>query len=207
MSGTDLKSVIAKNITELRKSAGLTQAELAFQLNYTDKAISKWERAESMPDITVLKGMADLFSVPLGYLLEAEHIKPERTVKAASRSRTRNHIVIALLSASFVFFVATMLYVISGLFFLSICSPLWMIYIYAIPIALTVLLVFGAIWGTRHGILAIISMMIWAILLAIYLSFHTPNIWLVFIIGIPAQIIVILVGTMKFSRFVLPRRK
>ena len=123
MSDTDLKSVIAKNITELRKSAGLTQAELAFQLNYTDKAISKWERAESIPDITVLKGMADLFHVPLGYLLDAEHAKPERAIKAASRHRTRNHIVIALLSASFVFFVATVLYVISGLFFLSICTP------------------------------------------------------------------------------------
>jgi len=207
MADSDLRSVIAKNITDLRKSTGLTQAELALQLNYTDKAISKWERAESMPDVTVLKGMADLFNVPISYLLEAEHSQPERVVKSVSRHKTRNHIIIALLSAASVYFIVTVLYVISGLLFIAICNPSWMLYIYSTPIALTVLLIFNAIWGGRHGNLIIISLMIWALLLAIYLSFHTPNIWLVFIIGIPAQIIVILVGTMKFSRFVLPRRK
>jgi transcriptional regulator with XRE-family HTH domain len=207
MADSDLRSVIAKNITDLRKSMGLTQAELALQLNYTDKAISKWERAESMPDVTVLKGMADLFNVPINYLLEAEHSQSERAVKTASRHRTRNRIIIALLSAACVYFIVTVLYVVSGLISIAICNPSWMLYIYSTPIALTVLLVFNAIWGKRRGNLIIISMMIWSILLAVYLSFHTPNIWLVFIIGIPAQIIVILVGTMKFSRFILPRRK
>jgi transcriptional regulator with XRE-family HTH domain len=105
MADSDLRSVIAKNITDQRKSMGLTQAELALQLNYTDKAISKWERAESMPDVTVLKGMADLYNVPINYLLETEHSQSERAVKAASRHRTRNRIIIALLSAACVYFL------------------------------------------------------------------------------------------------------
>ncbi len=207
MADTDLKSVIAKNISVLRKSLGLTQADLAHQLNYTDKAISKWERAESMPDITVIKDMADLFHVPISYMLEPEHTKSANAIKSASRHRIRNRIIIALLSAAGVFFVSTVLYVFSGLFSFSIVTPNWLIYVYSIPLGLTVLLVFNAIWGKRLGNLILISLMIWSTLLAIYLSFHTPNIWLVFIIGIPAQIIVMLAGTMKLSRFVIPRLK
>jgi len=207
MADTDLRSVIAKNISDLRRSFGMTQAELAYQLNYTDKAISKWERAESMPDIAVIKDMADLFHVPVSYLLETEHPNPVSTIKSASRHRTRNQIIIALLSAAGVYFVTTMLYVLSGLLSFSIVTPNWLIYIYSIPLALTVLLVFNAVWGKRLGNLILISLMIWSILLAIYLSFNTPNIWLVFIIGIPAQIIVILVGTMKFSRLLVSRRR
>ena len=59
----DFKRIIANNITELRRSVPLTQAELAEKLNYSDKAVSKWERGESIPDVIVLKQIADLFGV------------------------------------------------------------------------------------------------------------------------------------------------
>ena len=57
---TDLKPIIAKNITELRRGAGMTQIELAGKLNYSDKAVSKWEHGDSTPDINILRdGLAD----------------------------------------------------------------------------------------------------------------------------------------------------
>ena len=94
----DLKSIIAKNIVTLRQSAKMTQSDLAEQLNYSDKAISKWERAESMPDITVLKAIADLFSVPLDYLVQEAHndITPTPVEQAPTPSKRRNHWVITL---------------------------------------------------------------------------------------------------------------
>lgn len=70
----DVKSIIAKNITELRLLNNLTQMELAEKLNYSDKTISKWERAESSPDISVLVEMAKLFGVTLDYLAGVENI-------------------------------------------------------------------------------------------------------------------------------------
>ena len=66
---TDLRAVIAKNICDLRTEAGMTQAKLAEVLNYSDKAVSKWERAEAIPDVTVIKAIADYFGVSLDYLL------------------------------------------------------------------------------------------------------------------------------------------
>ena len=65
-----LKNRIGRNIASYRKQARLTQAGLAEKLNYSDKAVSKWERAESIPDITVLKAIADMFEVPLDYLVQ-----------------------------------------------------------------------------------------------------------------------------------------
>ena len=69
----DLKLIVAANITDLRKKNNITQAELAQRLNYTDKAVSKWERGESLPDVAVLKQIADIFSVKIDYLVTAEH--------------------------------------------------------------------------------------------------------------------------------------
>ena len=71
-----LKAVIAKNIAELRKEHGMTQQDLANELNYTDKAISKWERGESVPDILILKQISDMFGVQVDYLLKADHVAP-----------------------------------------------------------------------------------------------------------------------------------
>jgi transcriptional regulator with XRE-family HTH domain len=211
MADLDLKSIIAKNITGLRKSMNWTQAELAQKLNYTDKAISKWERAESTPDVTVLKSMADLFQVPVNYLFEDGHPKERIHLSTIIRQlKKRSHIIIALVSAAGIFFIATLLYVISGLFSVTVCQPSWMLYVYAIPLSMIVLLVFNSIWGKKKVNLIIISALIWTILLSIYLSYQAPNTWLVFIIGIPAQIIVLLLApikTIKLSMFVKPKAK
>ena len=65
----NLKHLIALNIAALRRAQGMTQITLAEKLHYSDKAISKWERGESLPDISVLKEIADLFGVTVDYLL------------------------------------------------------------------------------------------------------------------------------------------
>ena len=51
----DIKDIVAVNLTNLRKANKITQLELAEKLNYSDKAISKWERGESLPDVVTLK--------------------------------------------------------------------------------------------------------------------------------------------------------
>ncbi len=201
----DIKTVIARNITALRKSKSWTQAELAHRINYTDKAVSKWERAESTPDVTVLKSMAEIFQVPIQYLFENEHQNDAKHVHAASAQlQNRNRIIIALVSAAAVFLIASVLFVSSSFLNFSICHPSWMLYIFAIPPALTVLLVFNSIWGKRRVNLLIISLLIWSVLLAIYLSFDAPDMWMVFIIGIPAQIIVFLIAPIRRIKYHKP---
>ena len=76
----NLRAIIAANIAELRKSRSMTQQDLAARLNYTDKAISKWERGESVPDIIVLKQIADMFGVTVDYLLCETHDEPVQII-------------------------------------------------------------------------------------------------------------------------------
>ena len=80
MSREDILENIAANITSLRRREGMTQAALAEKLGYSDKSISKWERADGTPDIVCLKRIADLFGVSVDYLLcgERKSIVSER---------------------------------------------------------------------------------------------------------------------------------
>ena len=63
MNEETLRKNISQKITFYRKAAGLTQLELAEKLNYSDKSVSKWERGDGLPDITVLSNMAELFGI------------------------------------------------------------------------------------------------------------------------------------------------
>ena len=64
-------------IKELRKEKQLTQKELGEKLNITDKAISKWERGLSFPDIAVLKDLAEFFEIDISELLNGERGKKQ----------------------------------------------------------------------------------------------------------------------------------
>ena len=67
----DVKKV-ADAISNLRKQKGLTQKQLAQQFRISDKSVSKWERAETMPDISLLPEIAAFFGISVDELLEGK---------------------------------------------------------------------------------------------------------------------------------------
>ena len=66
------------------------------------------------------------------------------------------------------------------------------LFIYAAPITAVVALVFNSIWFNRRWNFAIISFLIWSVLGALFMTFYEYKIWKLFLIGIPAQLIVLL---------------
>lgn len=191
----ELKLIIARNIADLRKNNRMTQAEFAEKLNYSDKAISKWERGESIPDISTLKIIAEMFGVTVDYLLEEDHTKADAFMETVRRDVSRNHMIITFLSFTLVWLIATVVFVAIS-YLPSVTAP-WHAYIYAIPVSLIVLLVFNCIWGRRFWRFVLVSSLIWAILLAIFIVGFGCVSWTVFLIGIPAQIIVLLWSRIK----------
>jgi len=194
----DLKTVIASNIAELRVAKGWTQIDLAQKLNYSDKAVSKWERGESVPDITVLKQIADLFSVSVDYLLESEHpvSLPEREYEGI---RKNNHPFIMGISIILVWLVATLLFVVLDSAVPDIRRH-WFAFIYAVPATFIVWLVFNSIWFKRRLNFFIVSLLMWSVLGSLYLGLlPLSNIWLLFVLGIPGQIIIILWSRLKYK--------
>ena len=180
----DIKNIIAANMVSLRKERGFSQAEIAERFGYSDKAVSKWERGESMPDIYVLKQIADFYDVTVDYLLHKEH-------EAGEKKSRINKKVIIWLSVCLVWLIATTLFVgLTSADFLG--GREWMTFMYAVPVSLVVLLVMNSIFGMKKLNYLIVSLLIWSLLLCIYLSFLKGNHWLIFIIGVPSQIIVLL---------------
>ncbi len=198
----DLKKIIAKNIIDLRKRDSMTQAELAERLNYSDKAVSKWERGESVPDVAVLKNIADIFAVRIDYLVTAEHNDPSMELPRISRRRARNHKLILGMCIMLVWLIATFIFVLLQSILPS-ATRQWMAFVFAVPVTFVVWLVFNSIWFDPKRNFFIISALVWSVLGVIYLSlllFASYNAWLLFFIGIPAQIIVILWSGIRLSR-------
>lgn len=194
----ELKQIIAENITLLRKEAGFTQADLAEKLNYTDKAVSKWERGESMPDIAVLKSIAELFGVSVDYLLAEEHEKTELIPEPTKKRRAGNHTAITFMSILIVWLVATFTFVMFDL-----VNPgfkvHWLSFAYAVPASMIVWLVFNSIWFNRRRNFLIVSLLMWTSLASLYLSLLPLgfNIWQIFFLGIPGQAIIYLWSRIK----------
>lgn len=198
----DLKLIVARNITELRKKNNLTQAELADKLNYSDKAVSKWERGESIPDVAVLKSIADIFSVRIDYLVTAEHTDPSLELPRQSKRLTRNHTLILGMCIMLVWLIATFVFVLLQSI-LPWGTHQWTAFLYAVPVSFIVWLVFNSIWFSKKRNFAIISALVWSILAVVYITlllYTSYNAWLLFFIGVPAQIIVILWSGIRLSR-------
>lgn len=181
----ELKYTIAQNILRCRTTLGITQLELAEKLNYSDKSISKWERGVAIPDVIVLKQMADLFGVKVDDLL-TEHednklIKPE--------PKKVNRLLISLLACGLVWLVATLVNVVLLLFRVE---GAWKVFVYALPATMIVVIVFSSIWGKKWCTCIAVSIFIWTALLCIYITFLGTRAWLWFLIGIPLQILTLL---------------
>ena len=109
----ELKDIVARNLTACRKAAGLTQLQLAEKLNYSDKAVSKWERGESLPDVYVLCELAKLYGVTLDYLV-TEHADKKPALYGREKRRTR--ILVVAMSCLLVWFIATLVFAMLYLF-------------------------------------------------------------------------------------------
>ena len=202
MNDEKLKAQLGANIVTYRKRSGLTQAKLAERLNYSDKAVSKWERGESMPDVLTLVQLAELLEITTDELLRDPNEIPEHTEGpiehamevAVERTlkRKANKRVILCLSSLLVWFVALLVFVIVS----SLDIPRsWIAFLYAIPADAIVQLSLRSAWKDFRWNKTLISILMWGGLLSLYASlklFVHVDIWKLFLLGIPGQLAVLL---------------
>ncbi len=192
----ELKAVLAENIIALRAKAGLTQVELGEMLNYSDKSISKWERGESIPDAYVLKQMSGIFGVTVDYLL-SPHEEGEE-LPAALRALAKNHSrqVVTAIAAMGIWTIAVLAFVV-----VWICGSMeWLIFAYAVPVTLVTLLALNSAWHIRRMNIYLVSLLIWSVIAVIYLTFWRFNWWQLFLLGVPAEVVVILSFRVRLNK-------
>ena len=188
----DVKSNLASNLVKYRKAVNLTQAELAERLNYSDKAVSKWERGESVPDLAVLKQLADFYGVKIDTLLDTPKPEP-KTYLNISRKR----FIISAIAALSVWLIAVIAYAFIEIIFPSFSGKTWLAFIIATPITLMILSILTSVWGNNFWNMMFHSFLTWTTITAIYLilinALISPpaTLWLIFLTGLPAQGIII----------------
>lgn len=196
----NLKQIIAKNIAELRKENKMTQMELAEKLKYSDKAISKWERGESMPDVAVLVEIADIFSVTLDYLVREEHSEresiseDERKLKEATKKALlKSRKAITGIGIQMVWLIAVIVFIPLALF-VDFENAKWLPFLYAMPVSAIVWLVFNSIWFNTRRNFFIVSVLMWSILVAVHLTvlIFGTQLHYIYLLGLPGQLIIIL---------------
>ena len=189
----DLKYTTASNIINLRQKAGMTQSELAGLINYSDKSVSKWERAEAVPDAYVLKKMSEIFGVTVDYLL-SPHDGWDQDPR--QKKPLYSNQVIILLSVTGVWMLALILFITLWL----LGNLVWIIFIYAILFSMLVLLVLNSVLEQgRHNYL-IIGALVLSIVASLYFSFlyfGKQNYWQLFLLLAPAWIVVYLASRLR----------
>lgn len=195
----ELSNLLASNLVYYRKSAGLTQLEVAEKFNYSDKAISKWERGESAPDVFVLNALADFYGISLSDFFSVK----KKIYRSAS---WKKHTIITLLSFSIVWLVAAIIFVFGELLqWDPQNNNMWMVWIFATVPASIVLTVFAAIWGNRTSLIVSVSLITWSVATSLFVPFYVYNLftnaYLIFIIAAPFQVMVVLWYFLKIPEF------
>ena len=195
----DIKATVAQNIASHRRAMGLTQLDLAERLNYSDKAISKWERGESLPDLSTLLALSDLFGVTLDSLVRKGE-KADPVAVDCRPSRKSNKPAILLLSILLVWSIAVAIFVV-----LSLAPSLtneWLCFVAAAPASTVVWLVLNTLWFRRSVNYPIISLLLWSLLAFAHLLLFCLGyrFWMIYLLGIPGQLSILVWSRMRFGK-------
>ena len=204
MNNEELKLTVGAGIARLRRERGLTQAELAERINYSDKAVSKWERAESTPDVLTLITLAEVLGTDLNTLTGLPAVSqpepvpapaaeaPAMPEKPAKKRYTADKGVIQKLSSILVWVVALFLYMVLDAFGVQ---NLWLLFVVAVPANAIVLLSLRSAWKLYGWNRFLISVIMWGFLLVIYLLLLLTakvNVWKILPMGLLGQAAIIL---------------
>ncbi len=192
MDEIELNKIIAHNLCILRKKSGLTQLQLAEKINYSDKAVSKWEKGDCLPSIYVLMTVADFYGVTLQEIVsEDKGVEPKKGKKDIKT-------MVSLLSWATVWLVATIVFVM--LRYISPVERAWLSFIIAIPASFLVCTIFSLVWKWRLPTAIFSSFFVWTLIMAISLMLSSSQIWLVYLIGIPLQFIIIFSTVLSYIK-------
>ncbi|MDR3209026.1 MAG: helix-turn-helix domain-containing protein [Oscillospiraceae bacterium] len=184
----NLQQRIASNLQYYRKLAGYTQSALAERINYSDKSVSKWERAGGYPDIYVLVMLAELYGVTVNDLISES--KPLLPPDPGFREKSRY--VMCFQYIVLVWLVATAAFTVLMVFF-SGAPYAWYVFVLALPLSSAVSIVFAMLWWGRLARFLTISAMAWSLAVCVYLMLMTFSFaYLFFIVCGVTQLLVLL---------------
>lgn len=187
----EIKDIIANNLISLRKSHGLTQNELAEKLAYSDNMVSRWERAEIIPNIETLQKISEFYNVPLTSLITENSSNEKRS---ADKFQDIKKFSIILLMVTTLWCILTIAFVLANS---VLHKNIWKIFVLGVPLSCLILLLFNGSWNKYIYRFIVTSVLIWSLLAFFYLYFLTYNMFFIFLIGVPAELSLVIWAFIK----------
>ena len=189
-----IKELVPQNLVALRKQKNLTQIELAEKINYSDKAISRWEKGEVMPNYEILEQLAEIYQVPFTYFFEEHELESNKT----NNQKETNIYIAAILSMILVVWTVVVL----AFFIIKNLTNVYyfMLFVWAAPLTILAIKFGLARWFKDRFYIITSSLLFWTTLLAIYFQLFKLNLWSIFLLGIPVQLTIILIDFIKKIR-------
>lgn len=187
----DIKEIISDNLIKLRKAHNLTQNELADQLSYSDNMVSRWERGEITPNVETLQKISEFYKIPLSSLLEEN--APEKEKKLDKFQDIKKFSIILLMITTLWCIITIAFVLVNSILNLII----WKLFVLGVPLSCLILLLFNGTWNKTLYRFIVISVLIWSLLAYVYLYFLTYNMYFIFLVGIPAELSLVIWAFIK----------
>ena len=191
----DVRPIISKNLTMLRKEKGLTQAELAEKLNYSDKAISRWENGDTLPDVNMLYELCEFYGITLNDLISEDCQSKKEAKKEYTKEMNTYKIWRSILSVSIVWLLVTLIFTYS--LAISGSTKLWILFVWAVPVSIIAFYVYGKSFLNSFSRFILSSCVMWTIIASMFVSLFPHVFWQLFLIGVPVEVIIFLTYKMK----------
>ena len=191
----DVRPIISKNLTMLRKEKGLTQAELAEKLNYSDKAISRWEHGDTLPDVNMLYELCEFYGITLNDLISEDCQTKKEAKKEYTKEMNTYKIWRSILSVSIVWLLVTLIFTYS--LAISGSARLWILFVWAVPVSIVAFYVYGKSFLNSLSRFILSSCVMWTVISSIFVSLFPHYFWQLFLIGVPVEVIIFLTYKMK----------
>ena len=139
----NLREIISNNIISLRKQNGMTQIDLSKKINYSDKALSRWEKGEVLPDIETIQQLSKIFNVSLTYMFEEHH----ETSSDPAKKSFNNALALHMLTCCALWIAITTVFVYTQLIYEF---TFWQIFVWGVPSTILFSFRFAKKWRYKN---------------------------------------------------------
>lgn len=160
MEELEIRQNFASNISRLRKNAKLNQSKLADILSYSDKAISKWENGDTIPDVATMHKIAEYFNVTIDDLISNKNVIKKSNAR-------KNHLLVTSIAVGLCSLVSVIVFLFLEIFNVP---KSYICFIGMVVVDSIILIVFSSIWFKKFHILLSISLLIWSLALLIMVA-------------------------------------
>lgn len=195
----NIRDIVSKNLTELRKENNLTQLDLAKKINYSDKAISRWEKGEVLPDLETLQTLSEVFEVPISRIIENQveekKIEPQKNAKQ-----------LALSQIFIICEIWTILSVMFAYIHITKGQVIWQIFVWGVPATALILFVLN---HKKNNVINFVysTILVWSTITCIFLHMLDLLPWYIFLLGVPMQGMLIVRYIFNFKQHILKSKR